>query len=295
MDPITLGILIAVGIGGLLGGTSAGTNYIKSKKEQERLKRERAEDLAIMDKQWEMAKKEAEKQAQKLDTQAKQLKEDSIEADALTDIGENILTNTFNSAIDEISNAQKEHAVQLQNEMISTGANIANLESASGASGIRAGSGTNSEIIAQQENLSQENREREQLYLDQSFQNTILNQALSLQEGRGNVRSNRLAANRMMENSTLATQTAKDIREAYSEGTHLAEKRILSESQLLEGGGDQYQLYMMKRKDLMTDYQGAISNADYGFMDGLTDFLNGFNTGYQLTNDIYTGFYNAKK
>lgn len=289
MDPITLGILIATGVGVLLGGTGAVVNSNKSKKEKERLARERAEDLAIMEKEWEMAKKEAEKQAQKLDTQAKQLKEDSIEADALTDIGENILTNTFNSAIDEISNAQKEHAVQLQNEMISTGANIANLESASGASGIRAGSGTNSEIIAQQEKLSQENREREQLYLDQSFQNTILNQALSLQEGRGNVRSNRLAANRMMENSNLATQTAKDIRDAYSEGT-----LSIKNGNLTFSGGDQWELFQMKRMDMLTDYQGAISNADYGFMDGLTDFLTGFNTGYQLTNDIYTGFYNEK-
>lgn len=281
MDPITLGLLISAGIGLLLGGTNATVNYFKSEKEKERLKKERAEDLAIMDKEWEMAKKEAEKQAKQLDTQAKQLKEDSIEADALTDIGENILTNTFNCAIDEISNAQKEHAVQLQNEMISTGANIANLESASGASGIRSGSGTNSEIIEQQENLARNNREREQLYLDQSFQNTILNQALSLQEGRGNVRSNRLAANRMMENSNLATQTAKDIREAYSEGDGT--------------GGDQYQLYRMKRNDLMTDYQGAIANANYGFLDGLNDFLTGFNTGYQLVNDIATNFYSGKK
>lgn len=274
MDPLTIGLII--GIAALLGGASSAVNFNKAKEEQERLKKEQAEDLDIIDKQWELAKKEAEKQASQLDTQAQQLKEDSIEADALTDMGENILTNTFNSAIDEISNAQKEHAVQLQNEMISTGANIANLESASGASGIRAGSGTNSEIIAQQEKLSQENRKREQLYLDQSFQNTILKQALSLQEGRGNIRSNRLAANRMMENSNLATQTAKDIRESYSEG-------------------DQYQLYKMKRNDLNTNYQGAIANADYGFLDGLTDFLSGFNTGYQLTNNIYTDFYNSKK
>lgn len=286
---------IVAGVAAIGGILNVGSGHVNEKKEKERLKREQAEDLAIMDKQWEMAKKEAEKQAQKLDTQAKQLKEDSIEADALTDIGENILTNTFNSAIDEISNAQKEHAVQLQNEMISTGANIANFESASGASGIRAGSGTNSEIIAQQEKLSQENREREQLYLDQSFQNTILNQALSLQEGRGNVRSNRLAANRMMENSNLATQTAKDIRDAYSEGRKLAETGILSKSLLRIGGGDQYQLYMMKRNDLMTDYQGAMANADSGFLDGLTNFLTGFNTSYQLTNSIVTNFYSGGK
>ena len=290
MDPITLGLLISVGVGILLGGTNATGNYFKSEKEKERLKKERAEDLAIMDKEWEMAKKEAEKQAKQLDTQAKQLKEDSIEADALTDIGENILTNTFNSAIDEISNAQKEHAVQLQNEMISSGANIANLESASGASGIRSGSGTNSEIIEQQENLARNNREREQLYLDQSFQNTILNQALSLQEGRGNIRSNRLAANRMMENSNLATQTAKDIRNAYAEGTTSVKNGNFNFS-----GGDQWELYQMKRKDMFTDYQGAIANANYGFLDGLNDFLTGFNTGYELTNEIYTGFYNSKK
>jgi hypothetical protein len=287
MDPITWIVAGIAAIGGIL---NVGSGHVKEKKEKERLARERAEDLAIMDKEWEMAKKEAEKQAQKLDTQAKQLKEDSIEADVLTDIGENILTNTFNSAIDEISNAQKEYAVQLQNEMISTGANIANLESASGASGIRAGSGTNSEIIAQQEKLSQENREREQLYLDQSFQNTILNQALSLQEGRGNVRSNRLAANRMMENSNLATQTAKDIRDAYSEGTLSIKNGNLNFS-----GGDQWELFQMKRRDMFTDYQGAISNADFGFLDGLNNFLTGFNTSYQLANSIVTNFYSGGK
>ena len=287
MDPVTGGIMLILGILGVLGGNiKSDSNKKKAKEEQERLKRERAEDLAIMDKEWEMAKKEAEKQAQKLDTQAQQLKEDSIEADALTDIGENILTNTFNSAIDEISNAQKENALQLQNEMISSGANLANLESASGASGIRAGSVTNSEIIDQQENLARNNREREQVYLDQAFQNNIMRQSLSLQEGKLNIRSNRVNANRMMENSNLATQTAKDIRTAYAEGTTSIKNGNFNFS-----GGDQWELYQMKRMDMFTDYNGAIKNAEYGFLDELSDFLTGFNTTYQTTSNIISNFY----
>ena len=273
---------LVIGIISLVGGLAGGaalmfSNKEKADQETARLNEQKAEDLAQMDKQWEEAQKEAEKQAQQLDTQAKHLKEDSIEADALTDISENIISQTFNAAIDDISMQEKQNATQLQNEMIGTETGLANMEVASGASGIRAGSGTNSEVIAQQKDLAQRNREQEQIMIDQSFQNTIMQQGLNLQQNKVNVRGNRVSANRMMENSNLATQTANDLRTAYSQG------------------GDQYQLYQMKRNDLNTNYTRALDSASYDWKQGIADALTGFNAGYQSFNSIATNFYNGKK
>lgn len=266
---------LIIGIISLVGGLTAGTiavisNKKKAEEEQESLEQEKAEDIAQLDKQWEVAQKEAFEQADKLKLEADRLKEDSLETDALTDISENIISQTFNAAIDDISMQEKQNAIQLQNEMISTEANIANMEVASGASGVRAGSGTNSDVIAQQKDLAEKNIEREQIMLDQSFQNSLMQVGLGLQQDKINVRGNRFSANRMMQNSELAMKTSTNLRDSYS------------------SGGDQYQLYQMRKDDLSSDYGNAIKDVEYDWTQGITDALSGFNAGYQATNAIAT-------
>ena len=265
---------IIMGISALAGAISGGalvkSNKDKAEEEQERLEQEKAEDIAQLDKQWEVAQKEAFEQADKLKLEADRLKEDSIETDTLTDISENIISQTFNAAIDDISMQEKQNAAQLQNEMISTEANIANMEVASGASGVRAGSGTNSDVIAQQKDLAEKNREREQIMLDQSFQNSLMQVGLGLQQDKVNIRGNRFSANRMMQNSELAMKTSTNLRDSYS------------------SGGDQYQLYQMRKDDLSSDYDNAIKDAEYDWTQGVTDFIKGFNFGYETVNNIAT-------
>lgn len=276
-------------IGGIIGaGIKVVSNILPAKEEQAQLEQEKAEDLAQLDHEWEMAQKAAFEQADKLKLEADRLKEDSIEADALTDITENIISQTFNAAIDDISMQEKQNAAQLQNEMISTEANIANMEVASGASGVRAGSGTNSDVIAQQKELAQRNREQEQIILDQSFQNSLMQVGLGLQQDKINVRGNRLQANRMLENSELTTKASEDLRASYS----AAEVNRLSD---LGKGGDAYRAYYMKRNDLMTDYENAIDDAGYDFMQGISDVLTGFNTGYEFTNNMLNFTSSIKK
>lgn len=276
-------------IGGIIGaGIKVVSNILSAKEEQAQLEQEKAEDLAQLDHEWEMAQKAAFEQADKLKLEADRLKEDSIEADALTDITENIISQTFNAAIDDISMQEKQNAAQLQNEMISTEANIANMEVASGASGVRAGSGTNSDVIAQQKELAQRNREQEQIILDQSFQNSLMQVGLGLQQDKINVRGNRLQANRMLENSELTAKASEDLRASYS----AAEVNRLSD---LGKGGDAYRAYYMKRNDLMTDYENAIDDAGYDFMQGISDVLTGFNTGYEFTNNMLNFTSSIKK
>lgn len=280
MDPMTLSLIVA-GIFGVAGsGIKVGSNWIQSNKEKERLEREKAEDLAQLDLEWEMAQKQAFEQADKLKLEADRLKEDSIEADSLTDITENIISQTFNAAIDDISMQEKQNATQLQNEMISTEANIANMEVASGASGVRAGSGTNSDVIAQQKDLAEKNIEREQIMLDQSFQNSLMQVGLGLQQDKINVRGNRFQANRMMENSELTAKASQDLRASYS----AAKIERISD---IGKGGDAYRAYYMKRNDLMTDYDSAISSANYDWMQGISDALTGFNTGWEFGQNAF--------
>lgn len=280
---------IMLGIGGLIGaGIKVASNWSSANEEKERLEREKAEDLAQLDHEWEMAQKAAFEQADKLKLEADRLKEDSIEADALTDITENIISQTFNAAIDDISMQEKQNATQLQNEMIGTEAGLANMEVASGASGVRAGSGTNSEVIAQQRDLAQRNRDQEQIMLDQSFQNSLMQVGLGLQQDRINVRGNRLQANRLMENSELTAKASADLRASYS----AAKVEKLSD---LGKGGDAYRAYYMKRNDLMTDYENAIDDAGYDFMQGISDVLTGFNTGYEFTNNMLNFTSSIKK
>jgi hypothetical protein len=264
------GILIGAAVlGGIL---KVGSRHISDKKERERLEREKAEDLAQLDKQWEIAQKEAFEQADKLKLEADRLKEDSIETDALTDITENIISQTFNAAIDDISMQEKQNATQLQNEMIGTEAGLANMEVASGASGVRAGSGTNSEVIAQQRDLAQRNREQEQIMIDQSFQNSLMQVGLGLQQDKINIRGNRLNANRAMENSLLLNENSNKLRASYSQG------------------GDQYNLYYMKRNDLNTDYENAIKDTNFDWMEFGSDLLTGASAGYEFaTNMINLG------
>lgn len=280
MDPLTW-LLIG---GAILGGTlKVGSRHINDKKERERLEREKAEDLAQLDHEWKMAQKAAFEQADKLKLEADRLKEDSIEADALTDITENIISQTFNAAIDDISMQEKQNAIQLQNEMIGTEAGLANMEVASGASGVRAGSGTNSDVIAQQRELAQRNREQEQIILDQSFQNSLMQVGLGLQQDKINVRGNRLQANRMLENSELTAKASEDLRASYS----AAKVKKLSD---LGKGGDAYRAYYMKRNDLMTDYENAIKDTNFDWMEFGSDLLTGASAGYEFaTNMIKLG------
>lgn len=272
------GFWIIMGLFALAGAAlKIGSNWTEANEEQERLEQEKAEDIAQLDKQWEVAQKEAFEQADKLKLEADRLKEDSIETDTLTDISENIISQTFNAAIDDISMQEKQNAAQLQNEMISTEANIANMEVASGASGVRAGSGTNSDVIAQQKDLAEKNREREQIMLDQSFQNSLMQVGLGLQQDKVNIRGNRFSANRMMQNSELAMKTSTNLRDSYS------------------SGGDQYQLYQMRKDDLSSDYENAIKDVEYDWMQGITDALTGFNTGWEFGNNVVNFFSNIKK
>lgn len=269
----TAGLII--GIISLLGGIGGGIAKVVSNKkradeEYSRLEEQQSEDLDQLNKQWEIAQKEAFEQADKLKLEADRLKEDSIEADALTDITENIISQTFNAAIDDISMQEKQNATQLQNEMIGTEAGLANMEVASGASGVRAGSGTNSEVIAQQKDLAQRNREQEQIMIDQSFQKSLMQVGLGLQQDKINIRGNRLNANRIMENSTLASEAANNLKAAYSEG------------------GEQYELYQLRKNDLNTNYSNAMKDTEYDWLQGITDALSGFNAGYKATNDIAT-------
>lgn len=266
---------LAIGaVGGLLKGVAG---VVQRTKEVTRLGKERAEDLAQLDKEWEIAQKEANEQADKLQLEADRLKEDSLETDALTDISENIISQTFNAAIDDISMQEKQNAAQLQNEMIGTEAGLANMEVASGASGIRAGSGTNSEVIAQQKDLAQRNREQEQIMIDQSFQNNLMQVGLNLQQNKIDVRGNRLNANRMMENSTLTSQQSTNLRTSYSEG------------------GDQYQLYQMGREDMLSDYENSIKNVSPDVWSFLSDMFTGFNSSYSSSVNIVDSYYKFKK
>lgn len=287
MDPLT-GLLIVLGGAIVSGVTKASSNNKKRREEAERLEREKAEDLAQLDHEWEMAQKAAFEQADKLKLEADRLKEDSIEADALTDITENIISQTFNAAIDDISTQEKQNATQLQNEMIGTEAGLANMEVASGASGVRAGSGTNSEVIAQQRDLAQRNREQEQIMIDQSFQNSLMQVGLGLQQDKINVRGNRLTANRMLENSELTAKASEDLRASYS----AAKVEKLSD---IGKGGDAYRAYYMKRNDLMTDYDSAIDSASPDFLSWMGDFLTGFNAGYEFTNNMLNFTSSIKK
>jgi hypothetical protein len=281
------GILIGAAVlGGIL---KVGSRHINDKKEKERLEQEEAEDLQQLDKQWEIAQKEAFEQADKLKLEADRLKEDSIEADALTDISENIISQTFNAAIDDISMQEKQNAIQLQNEMIGTEAGLSNMEVASGASGIRAGSGTNSDVIAQQKELAQRNREQEQIILDQSFQNSLMQVGLGLQQDKINVRGNRLQANRLMENSELTAKASADLRASYSsmgEGDNFFEKR--------ENAGDAYKAYYMKRNDLMTDYENAIQETKFDWMEFGSDLLTGASAGYKFATNMIKLFSSTK-
>ena len=266
---------LAIGaVGGLLKGVAG---VFQRNKEVTRLGKERAEDLAQLDKEWEIAQKEAKEQADKLQLEADRLKEDSLETDALTDISENIISQTFNAAIDDISMQEKQNATQLQNEMIGTEAGLANMEVASGASGIRAGSGTNSEVIAQQKDLAQRNREQEQIMIDQSFQNNLMQVGLNLQQNKIDVRGNRFNANRMMENSTLTSQQSTNLRTSYSEG------------------GDQYQLYQMGREDMLSDYENSIKNVSPDVWSFLSDMFTGFNSSYSSSVNIVDSYYKFKK
>lgn len=266
---------LAIGaIGGLIKGFVGAD---QRKKEVTRLGKERAEDLAQLDKEWEIAQKEAFEQADKLQLEADRLKEDSIETDALTDISENIISQTFNAAIDDISMQEKQNATQLQNEMIGTETGLANMEVASGASGIRAGSGTNSEVIAQQKDLAQRNREQEQIMIDQSFQNNLMQVGLNLQQNKIDVRGNRFNANRMMENSTLTSKQSTNLRTSYSEG------------------GDQYQLYQMGREDMLSDYNSTIENTSPDFWSFMSDMFTGFNSSYSSAVKIADNYYKFKK
>lgn len=266
---------LAIGaIGGLIKGFVGAD---QRKKEVTRLEIEKAEDLAQLDKEWEIAQKEANEQADKLQLEADRLKEDSLETDALTDISENIISQTFNAAIDDISMQEKQNATQLQNEMIGTETGLANMEVASGASGIRAGSGTNSEVIAQQKDLAQRNREQEQIMIDQSFQNNLMQVGLNLQQNKIDVRGNRFNANRMMENSTLTSQQSTNLRTSYSEG------------------GDQYQLYQMGRKDMLSDYENSIKNVSPDVWSFLSDMFTGFNSSYSSSVNIVDNYYKFKK
>lgn len=266
---------LAIGaVGGLLKGVAG---VVQRTKEVTRFGKERAEDLAQLDKEWEIAQKEANEQADKLQLEADRLKEDSLETDALTDISENIISQTFNAAIDDISMQEKQNATQLQNEMIGTEAGLANMEVASGASGIRAGSGTNSEVIAQQKDLAQRNREQEQIMIDQSFQNNLMQVGLNLQQNKIDVRGNRFNANRMMENSTLTSQQSTNLRTSYSEG------------------GDQYQLYQMGREDMLSDYENSIKNVSPDVWSFLSDMFTGFNSSYSSSVNIVDSYYKFKK
>lgn len=265
--------LVIGAVGGLFKGV---TGVVQRTKEVTRLGKERAEDLAQLDKEWEIAQKEAFEQADKLKLEADRLKEDSLETDALTDISENIISQTFNAAIDDISLQEKQNATQLQNEMIGTEAGLANMEVASGASGIRAGSGTNSEVIAQQKDLAQRNREQEQIMIDQSFQNNLMQVGLNLQQNKIDVRGNRFNANRMMENSTLISQQSKNLRTSYSEG------------------GDQYQLYQMGREDMLSDYENSIKNVSPDVWSFLSDMFTGFNSSYSSSVNIVDSYYKFK-
>lgn len=280
MDPLTWLLIGAAALGGIL---KVGSRHTSDKKERERLEQEKAEDLAQLDHEWEMAQKAAFEQADKLKLEADRLKEDSIEADALTDITENIISQTFNAAIDDISMQEKQNAIQLQNEMIGTEAGLSNMEVASGASGIRAGSGTNSDVIAQQKELAQRNREQEQIILDQSFQNSLMQVGLGLQQDKINVRGNRLQANRMLENSELTAKASEDLRASYS----AAKVEKLSD---IGKGGDAYRAYYMKRNDLMTDYENAIKDTNFDWMEFSSDLLTGASAGYEFaTNMIKLG------
>lgn len=279
MDPITLAILGGVAI--MTGLFGASVEKAERAKEQEQLEEKKSSDLAQLDHEWEMAQKAAFEQADKLKLEADRLKEDSIEADALTDITENIISQTFNAAIDDISMQEKQNAIQLQNEMIGTEAGIANMEVASSASGIRAGSGTNSDVIAQQKELAQRNREQEQIILDQSFQNSLMQVGLGLQQDRINVRGNRLQANRLMENSELTAKASADLRASYSsmgEGFSILEK--------LTNGGDAYKAYQMRRQALESDYENAIEDASPDFASFAVDFLQGANLGWNFANNM---------
>lgn len=266
-------LLIVMGIFGLAQAvTKVVSNWSKANKEKKRIEQEKAEDIAQLDKQWEVAQKEAFEQADKLKLESDRLKEDSIETDALTDISENIISQTFNAAIDDISMQEIQNAIQLQNEMIGTEANIANMEVASGASGVRAGSGTNSNVIAQQKELAEKNIEREQIMLDQSFQNNLMQVGLGLQQDKVNVRGNRVSANRMMQNSELAMKTSTNLRESYS------------------SGGDQEQLYQMRKNDLNSDYENAIKDVEYDWLVGISDAISGFKSGWEFGSEVI-GFY----
>ncbi len=289
MDPLT-----ALAIGGVVaifsGVIKTFSSWGEGQKQAEQLEKQKAQDLAILDQEWEMAQKEAFEQADKLKLEADRLKEDAIEGDALTDITENIISQTFNAAIDDISMQEKQNAIQLQNEMIGTEAGLANMEVASGASGVRAGSGTNSEIIAQQRDLAQRNREQEQIMLDQAFQNNLMRVGLGLQQDKINIRGNRLTANRTMENSELTAKASEDLRASYSA---LGEGNTVFE--MLENGGDQYKLYQKKRQRIESGYDTAIDDArNYDAFEYLSDFFGGASVGYKTGSSIYTDYYNAK-
>lgn len=289
MDPLT-----ALAIGGVVaivsGVIKTFSSWGEGQKQAEQLEKQKAQDLAILDQEWKMAQKEAFEQADKLKLEADRLKEDAIEGEALTDITENIISQTFNAAIDDISMQEKQNAIQLQNEMIGTEAGLANMEVASGANGVRAGSGTNSEVIAQQRDLAQRNRDKEQIMLDQAFQNNLMRVGLGLQQDKINIRGNRLTANRTMENSELTAKASEDLRASYSA---LGEGNTVFE--MLKNGGDQYKLYQMKRQRIESGYDTAIDDArNYDVFEYLSDFFGGASVGYKTGSSIYTDYYNAK-
>lgn len=91
---------------------------------------------------------------------------------------------------------------------------------------------------------------------------------LGLQQDKVNIRGNRFSANRMMQNSELAMKTSTNLRDSYS------------------SGGDQNQLYQMRKDDLSSDYENAIKDVEYDWTQGITDAITGFNAGWEFGNNV---------
>ncbi len=243
------GLIIAGAIavvGGIVGAVSGSQQSKKQRAEIERQKaaeqKRRAEQVAIMDAEFADAQKTAGIHADR--------------GDRTTDINENLLSLAYNNSINQIGGAMEQ--VNRQNQMTSIGndSSISGAFAAMGASGVRSSS-SSYDAVDRYDALYDENLALNVRSQEDQRESAMLSAYASLEGNRQSLQQNRYGA--------------QDLRDLYGYGGSAYESFQRNRQFMLNEG---------ERVD--ANYQAAYDAADYTFLDGVTDFFGGAQTGYSL-------------
>lgn len=249
-----MGTLIVGGVLALVGGAiSIYSGWKKSKEQQAELQRQKQQEqertdrqLAIMDAEYDVAKKNANKNADRADSDAT--------------LGEDTLSHAYTNAIRDLSVTQEGYGLQNQQQQIASGMQTADAETMLAQSGIRSGS-SGTDAIAQQEDMNARSMEYTQKAQNRQSEATLWNAYDTLDNGLDDLQNTRT--------------DAKDLRDSYNPGGDQYNLYQLNRDNVVQGGNA-----------TAANYDVGIKNAKYGVWDAVTDGFSGARTGYSVGTSV---------